>query len=141
MSILNDQYIVHNVKNATDATPQIIFTAPRHLRIRTVKYRYRVPAQGPAGFQLMALQSGEHVALGRPYYLNLGAPLHNAAGFYEVDKPVANEVVTIPERDRFGALLWRLGKQLRQGHSLGLYCSGTLTGLEDLDITIAFLPD
>lgn len=161
MSILNEQYIQHNVKNATDATAQIIFTAPRDLSVRRVQYRYR--RSSVSGILLiMKIADGESVILNRPTYLDESAPIYDFAGGSApggvglFDASRAALVYHIPFPDYLYdakvrgvpvyAANWpedpfiRYDTRLPRGYSLGLYFAGNLTGLEDLDITVTLLP-
>lgn len=110
--------INRHVPNATDATSQIIFTAPYECEVVSIQSRHRVASSSGT---MDLVKAADTVAL------SSGVSLLTAT--MSIAGAAATNVT--------GSLKTAIGdRRVPKGTSLGLVFGGTLTSLADLDVTL-----
>ena len=115
---IRDFVVNQHIPNATDATNQVVFTAPYDCEIVSVQARHRV-ASTSGTMDVVKAASAVAVASGT----SLLTATMSSAG--TADTNVSGTLVST-----IG------GKAIPKGQSLGLIFGGTLTNLLDLDVTV-----
>lgn len=115
---ITDILTKHHVPNATDATNQIILTAPYDLKVVSIQERHRI-ASTSGTMDLVKAASGTALSAGTSL---LTTPMSNAG---TADANVSGSLKT-----GIADLI------VPKGSSLGLVFAGTQTNLADSDITI-----
>lgn len=113
-----DFVVTRHIPNATDATDQVLLIAPFDLRVVSIQARHRV-ASTSGTIDLKKSASGTTVTGGTSV---LSATMSNSG---TAETTVSGSLVTTIN-----------GTVVTKGQALGLDFAGTLTNLEDLDITV-----